>query len=224
MTTPDPEPAPTAPTPAAPTPAAPATGAPATGPHATGPPATGAPATGPPAAAPAGSAALSDLAEPPAPESAERERSQARASALLGIVMVAGAIVVLVDAAGMRETDAAVGPAAAPTLIGILLGILGLVLAVQGVRSARTPDGLDLDPRRFWRLAAMVGTLIAFALLLPFVGYVVSSAALFTVAALLLGAPHPARVVAYGWALAATVFLIFDRLIGLSLPTGPWGF
>jgi putative tricarboxylic transport membrane protein len=31
-------------------------------------------------------------------------------------------------------------------------------------------------------------------------------------------------VVAYGWALAATVFLVFDRLIGLTLPAGPWGF
>lgn len=52
----------------------------------------------------------------------------------------------------------------------------------------------------------------------------VTSAALFTAAAVLLGAPRFGRTVAYGWALAAIVFLVFDRLIGLSLPTGPWGF
>ena len=44
--------------------------------------------------------------------------------------------------------------------------------------------------------APLTGTLIAFALLLPYLG----------------------------WTLAAVVFLVFDVLIGLSLPTGPWGF
>lgn len=74
------------------------------------------------------------------------------------------------------------------------------------------------------RLAAMVALLVGFALLLPVLGYVVSSAALFTGAALLLGAPSTWRTLAYGWTLAAVVFLVFDRLIGLTLPTGPWGF
>ena len=70
----------------------------------------------------------------------------------------------------------------------------------------------------------LVAALLLFALLLPLLGYVVSSAALFVAAALLLGAPRGWKVVAYGWTLAAVVFLIFDRLIGLTLPTGPWGF
>ena len=42
-------------------------------------------------------------------------------------------------------------------------------------------------------------------------------------AALLLGAPRGWKVVAYGWTLAAVVFLVFDRLIGLTLPRGPVG-
>ncbi|MEU4423440.1 tripartite tricarboxylate transporter TctB family protein [Actinoplanes sp. NPDC024001] len=138
--------------------------------------------------------------------------------------MVLAAVVVLIDAANLRESDDALGPAAAPTLIGILLGVLGAGLGWQGARALRTPQAFDLDRRRLWRLAAMVALLIAFALVLPLLGYVVSSAALFTGAALLLGAPHPARAAAYGWTLAALVFLIFDVVIGLSLPAGPWGF
>ena len=154
----------------------------------------------------------------------DRERSEGLASGLLGLVMLAGAVVVLVDAAGMRASDTALGPAAAPTLIGVLLGLLGGALAISGVRHLRTAPSRDLELRRLWRLAALVVALIAFALLLPIMGYVVSSAALFTATALLLGAPQPARVVAYGWTVAAAAFLIFDRLIGLTLPTGPWGF
>ena len=154
----------------------------------------------------------------------DRERSEGLAAGLLGLVMLTAAVVVLVDAAGMRDSDAVLGPAAAPTLLGTLLGVLGGVLAVRGARFLRTPLGPDLEVRRLWRLAALVVALIAFALLLPIMGYVVSSAALFTATALLLGAPQPARVVAYGWTVAAAAFLIFDRLIGLTLPTGPWGF
>ncbi|MBB2941035.1 putative tricarboxylic transport membrane protein [Actinoplanes lutulentus] len=161
------------------------------------------------------------MTEPDAPPA---ENDQARASLLLGLIMVLGAVVVLVDAARLRDSDDAVGPAAAPSLIGTLLGLLGGALAWQGARSGRTHAGEDRGKRRLWRLAALVVTLIAFAFVLPIFGYVLSSAALFTAAALLLGAPHPGRVVAYGWTLAAVAFLIFDRLIGLSLPAGPWGF
>lgn len=73
-------------------------------------------------------------------------------------------------------------------------------------------------------MLALVAALVGFALLLPLLGYVVTSTGLFVAAALLLGAPRGWPVVAYGWALAAIVFLVFDRLIGLTLPTGPWGF
>jgi putative tricarboxylic transport membrane protein len=70
----------------------------------------------------------------------------------------------------------------------------------------------------------MVVALVVFAFLLPVVGFVVTSTVLFVAAAMLLGAPELWRTVAFGWALSAIVFLVFDRLIGLSLPTGPWGF
>ena len=151
----------------------------------------------------------------------ERDLAEDRASGLLGALMVVAAVVVLVDAARLRDSDDPVGPAAAPTLIGVLLGLVGFALVVRARRAWRTPM---TEKRRRWRLTAMVVLLVAFALLLPIMGYVVSAALLFIGAALLLGAPHPARIVAYGWTVAAVAFLIFDRLIGLTLPTGPWGF
>ncbi|WP_250005654.1 tripartite tricarboxylate transporter TctB family protein [Actinoplanes sp. M2I2] len=157
----------------------------------------------------------------PPPETPEVAHAEARAAGALGVLMVVGAVVVLVDAARLRDSDEALGPAAAPTLVGVLLGVIGGALALQSRRFLRTPPA---GRRSLWRLAALVAVLVAFALLLPVMGYVVSSAGLFVGAALLLGAPHPARVVAYGWTLAVVVFLIFDVLIGLSLPTGPWGF
>lgn len=152
---------------------------------------------------------------------ADEARRTSLASGILGLIMIIAAVVVLVDAAGLRGSDDAVGPAAAPLFIGVLLGLLGAALAVRSRHVLRRPE---VRAGRLWRLGAMVVLLITFALLLPFLGYVVSSAGLFTGAALLLGAPRPARVVAYGWTLAATAFILFDQVIGLTLPAGPWGF
>ncbi|MCY1145535.1 tripartite tricarboxylate transporter TctB family protein [Actinoplanes sp. Pm04-4] len=157
----------------------------------------------------------------PLPETPELAHREARAAGALGVLMVLAGIVVLIDAARLRDSDETLGPAAAPTLLGILLAVIGGALAFQSRHFLRTAQG---PKRNLWRLAALVVVLIAFALLLPIMGYVVSSAGLFVGAALLLGAPHPARVLAYGWTLAIVVFLVFDVLIGLSLPTGPWGF
>jgi putative tricarboxylic transport membrane protein len=156
----------------------------------------------------------------------EHDRSTLLASVVLGVLMTVAAVVVLVDAASLRDTDDAIGPAAMPTVVGVLLGAVGLLMAARAWWELRRADsGGGLPPRdRLWRLAAMVGVLVGFAVLLPVLGYVVCAALLFTGAALLLGAPRPLVVFAYGWTVAIVVFLVFDRLIGLALPTGPWGF
>jgi putative tricarboxylic transport membrane protein len=148
------------------------------------------------------------------------DQEETRAAGLLGLLMVVVAVVVLVDAARLRGADAAVGPAAVPTLVGVLLGLTGGILAFRARRLLRTGQS---NGRR-WRLAALVAALVAFAFLLPVTGWVVSASGLFVAASLLLGAPHPARVVAYGWTLAVVAYVVFDVLIGLTLPTGPWGF
>jgi putative tricarboxylic transport membrane protein len=170
-------------------------------------------------------ATLAEEAEHALPVRGEHDRGTLLASAALGVVMMIGAVVVLVDAASLRPSDEVVGPAAAPTAVGVLLGVLGALLVLQAGRHLRTATARqELPHRRLLRLAAMVALLVAFAVVLPWVGYVVASALLFTGAALLLGAPRPARTAAYGWTLAGVVYLLFDRLIGLALPAGPWGF
>lgn len=157
------------------------------------------------------------------------DRHTVLATAAFGALMIVLAALVVADALLLPATRAVVGPAAVPLPVGVLLGVLGAVLLLRSRRDLRTAGrtahaGAAWQPRGGTRVAALVGTLVAFAVLLPFAGWVVSAAALFVVAALLLGAPRGWRVVAYGWALAGVVFLVFDRLIGLTLPAGPWGF
>jgi putative tricarboxylic transport membrane protein len=165
-----------------------------------------------------------DVATTP-PQEPGPDRRTVLASAAFGAVLIIAAVLVIIDAVRLPETHAAVGPAAVPIPVGVLLGVVGAGLMVQArahlgtaVRGAGWPPGAAL------RLLGMVVALVAFAFLLPVLGFVVTSTALFVAAAMLLGAPHFLRTVAYGWALSAIVFLVFDRLIGLSLPAGPWGF
>jgi len=152
------------------------------------------------------------------------DRHTVLASAGFGAVMLVAAVLVIVDAARLPETGAAVGPAAVPLPVGVLLGVVGAALLVQARTQLATARSAAVQPKAGLRVLGMVAAVVAFALLLPVLGYVVTSTGLFVAAAMLLGAPSLWRSVAYGWALAAIVFLVFDRLIGLSLPSGPWGF
>lgn len=156
-------------------------------------------------------------------------RGAVLASGALGALMVVLAVVVGADAASLDNRGGPVGPAAVPALVAVLLAVAGVLLVAKARRDLRrcgvpASAATPFPAGRLLRLAAMVGLLVGFALLLPVLGYVVMSTVLFTGAALLLGAPSPARTLAYGWTLAAVVFLVFDRLIGLTLPAGPWGF
>ncbi|OZM81425.1 tripartite tricarboxylate transporter TctB family protein [Pseudonocardia sp. MH-G8] len=153
------------------------------------------------------------------------DRHTVLATAAFGALLLLAAVLVIVDAARLPETSAVVGPAAVPLPVGVALGVVGAGLLVDSRRKlGRAEAGQAWQPRAALRVLGLVAALVAFALLLPVLGYVVTATALFVAAALLLDAPRDWRVLAWGWALAAVVFLVFDRLIGLTLPTGPWGF
>jgi putative tricarboxylic transport membrane protein len=153
------------------------------------------------------------------------DRRTVLAGAGFGGLMLLAAVLVVVEAVRLPDTGAVVGPAAVPLPVGVLLALVGAGLLVDSrTKLARATASEPLQPRAALRVLALVAALVAFALLLPLLGYVVCSAALFVAAAWLLGAPRDWRVPVWGWALAAVVFLVFDRLIGLTLPTGPWGF
>ncbi|GAA0940808.1 tripartite tricarboxylate transporter TctB family protein [Pseudonocardia zijingensis] len=158
-------------------------------------------------------------------ESSPADRHTVLATAAFGGLLLVAAVLVIVDAARLPATSAVVGPAAVPLPVGVALGMVGAGLLVHARRTLPTAGtGTPWQPRAGLRVLGLVAALVGFALLLPLLGYVVSSTALFVAAALLLGAPRDWRVAAWGWALAAAVFLVFDRLIGLTLPAGPWGF
>jgi putative tricarboxylic transport membrane protein len=146
---------------------------------------------------------------------------------LLGGVAVVLGVVVLVDASRIRAPagQSFVGPAAFPVGVGILLIVTGCAVAARSLRGIR---GVQVAARPLGRVAALLGLLIGYAIVLPRLSYVVSTAILFAGAALLFGSGHRLRTVVIavviGVVLAAAAFAAFARGIGVSLPAGPWGF
>ena len=106
----------------------------------------------------------------------------------------------IVDAVRLPATTAVVGPAAVPLPVGVAARRRRRRAAASipaascaGSTSARARRG-SRGPGL--RVLGLVAALVAFALLLPLLGYVVTATALFAAAALLLDAPRDWRILA----------------------------
>jgi len=151
------------------------------------------------------------------------QRRTALATVILGGVLVVMGVVVLVQASRLGDSRQVVDAGTLPWVVGALLVLVGVAMALRARRelgaAPPTPDSQD------WaRLAVMLATLVVFAVIIGLLGYVVSATLLFGVTAIVLGSPYRLRSFAYGFCVAALVFLAFDVGIGISLPAGPWGF
>ncbi|MCC6000438.1 MAG: tripartite tricarboxylate transporter TctB family protein [Pararhodobacter sp.] len=109
------------------------------------------------------------------------------------------------------------GPGAVPLGVGLIVGVLGLVAALQGARQAAGA----LQPIRLRPLAAVALALIGFALLAETAGFV--PAALFVV--LVSGAGEMRdnwlALTLAGLALGMAGSALFIRLLGVPLPVLP---
>ena len=107
------------------------------------------------------------------------------------------------------------GPAAFPQMLAVPAALLSLVLILKP------------DPNPEWVMGrpavkqlATLAVLIAYALLLEELGFVLSTALGVIAMGRLLGAGW-ARSVASGIVMSVTLFFVFDRLLGLPLPLYP---
>jgi putative tricarboxylic transport membrane protein len=113
-----------------------------------------------------------------------------------------------------------VGPGVFPMLIA--LGLLGVgVRLLYDARAHSTPD--VVIPTIDWpAVLTVAGALLVCILLLERLGWVLTGAILFAGVAKGFGSRAWAINAAIGLVLASVVYVVFDRLLGLSLPLGSW--
>jgi putative tricarboxylic transport membrane protein len=170
------------------------------------------------------------VSERPAP--ARLDRTWWREHSELGIcaLLAAAGALVLVDSL-LLGTEAGsdsdpLGPHAVPTVLGVGLLVLAVLLAVDVLRGghgeAEAGEDVELGtPPDLRAVGMLAGLVVAAALLVPLLGWPLTGAGLFWGAAHVLGARSFPRdpLVAAGLSLAT--WIVFDPLLGVDLPGGP---
>jgi putative tricarboxylic transport membrane protein len=113
-----------------------------------------------------------------------------------------------------------IGPGVFPSLIA--LGLLGVGLRLLWDARAHGAPAVEIPPIDWLAVLVVAGALLVFVLLLERLGWVLSAAVLFMGVARGFGSRAWLANAAIGLVLGALVFVVFDTLLGLSLPLGLW--
>jgi putative tricarboxylic transport membrane protein len=135
---------------------------------------------------------------------------------------IAGAILLLLAAGVAWEARTfVVGFPADPVGPRALPLFAASILALGGVRFLLRPDPGPSWPDRSdqGRLAAAVGLLAAYPVLLPTLGFVATTGGAVTALSLLFGGPR-LRSVGAAFLFAGGLYLLFVQLLGVPLPLG----
>ncbi len=111
-----------------------------------------------------------------------------------------------------------VGPRTFPIIIGIGLGLASLAMLIK-------PDAAPAWPAasRLYEIALATAVMVAYALLLPELGFLITTALAATYLTWRLGTA-PLWAIVTGVLTSAGIFIVFRVILGLSLARGPLGF
>lgn len=166
-----------------------------------------------------------DTAGPPAPDTEVPAPGRDLAQLwVCGFMAVLGALVII-DAARLGDAGASndpIGPKPVPVILGILLFAVAAFYALDTFRGGHGEDeGAHAGERLDWKtIAALCAVFIANALLIDWLGWVISGSILFWGSAIVLGSRRYLIAGAVAVALALATFYGFAIGLGIGLPAG----
>jgi putative tricarboxylic transport membrane protein len=134
---------------------------------------------------------------------------------LLGILILAGTLSITVAPAYSR-----VGPRVFPLAVAAAMIVLGFLYAFESWKGAQTP--IEDHAVNLWPIVLISVGIALDALLMPSLGFVLSSAILFFLVAVGFGSRRYLRDGLVGLALSAVAYVTFVYGLGLRLPPGPF--
>ena len=108
-----------------------------------------------------------------------------------------------------------VGPRAFPLLLAVGLGLSGLWLVLRPTAGAEAFRGVPWKPT-----ALCAGAVLLYALLFQWLGFALATALMAVPVGMAFGGSWK-QSLAGGAALGLVLFLLFDKLLDVVLPTGP---
>lgn len=147
------------------------------------------------------------------------ERRPRWAAFIIAAGLAGLAVMILTDAAGLKQDGgyAGVGPADVPRLIAYGLLVLSALTVLSGLKGDLPRPPRQAPAPLMWIMGGLVGQL----LLLHVAGFVISGAILFGMTARGFGQKPLWRNLLVGFVLAFVIYGVFDRLLKLNLPGGP---
>ena len=141
------------------------------------------------------------------------------AGIIIAVVLMILAAVIWWDMTSLQLSSVyGVGPKAMPIVVGTGLGLLALGNLVLALKSD-IPEPDEADPRAILLIAGGLAALIA--LIGIGGGFIPATAILFAMTAAAFGRRAFLTDLAIGFALAFVIYLLFVKLLTLSLPAGP---
>ena len=144
--------------------------------------------------------------------------------ATLGLFALALAGVYFAGATTIQESllADAVGADGVPRILAAATAFVGAALLLRGLARPRDAASEDLPAGHLARAGGLLAILVAYLVLVPWIGYLPAIAGLLGAVSLYAGA-KPGR----SWALmtiggALFFWLLFTRLLGISMPASPF--
>src|SRR3954466_135520 len=156
---------------------------------------------------------MSDLPQGPA------ERRIDPAGVIIALALAALAAVLVWDASLLQSNNPyGMGPHVMPVVIAIGLGILAIGNLIDALRG-NLPPRESADPKAVWLILGGLALLIAIIGLGG--GFILATSALFVTTSAAFGRRAILADSAIALVMTTLIYLAFDRLLTLSLPTGP---
>jgi putative tricarboxylic transport membrane protein len=171
-----------------------------------------------------GSDTGTDIAVEPAEAEAPAPKRDLAQLWVCGFLAVLGVLVV-VDAArlgGFSASNDPIGPKPVPIILGVLLVAVAVFYALDALRGGHGEDeGANAGERYDWRtIGLLCAVFIANALLIDWLGWVISGSLLFWGCAIVLGSRRYFLTLAAAVVLGLATFYGFAIGLGLGLPAG----
>lgn len=110
------------------------------------------------------------------------------------------------------------GPKAFPLVIAVLVAVSSVVMLAKPDQGSSWPS-----LKKWLEMTITVGVMVAYAIVLPELGFVLASAVLAAFMVQRLGGTLTQSIFG-GFAMSIGIFVVFGYGLGLSLARGPWGF
>ena len=148
---------------------------------------------------------------------------------VIAAALVVIGIVILIQTQDIRviRSMSRVSPRAIPDLVGGGLIVLGIWYAIDIIRhpnvlsAGEDDEDVDIDAPTDWKVLILIGSALAvFAILMKPGGFIVASAALFTISSTAMGSRKILLNAIIGVIVGTVIYVGFDIWLGVRLPGG----